>query len=65
MPAAMRVDEGQGPTRLKTSREPVGPKRSGDKGTIGDQAVMDAVVIVVIAWAVLAVLAFSLRRHNI
>lgn len=57
--------EHEGANPLKTSNEPVGPKRAGDKGTIGDQALMDAIVIVVIAWAVLLVLAFSLRRHNI
>lgn len=50
---------------LTVSREPVGPKRSGDKGTMGDRALMDAVLIVGVAWAVLFVLAFSLHRHNV
>ncbi len=50
---------------LKTTREPKGPKRSGDRGTVGDQALMDALIIVLVAWAIIFFLAFSLRRHNI
>lgn len=50
---------------IKVSQEPSGPKRAGDKGTIGDQAVMDSVLIVGIAWVVLFGLMYSLRRHNI
>lgn len=47
------------------TREPVGPKRAGDKGTMGDQALMDAVLIVGAAWVLLIFLAFSLHRHNV
>lgn len=47
------------------SREPVGPKNAGSKGSLGDTALMDAIAIVVAAWVVLFLLAFSLRRHNI
>jgi hypothetical protein len=47
------------------TREPVGPTKSGDKGTPGDMAVMDAVIIVGAAWLILFFLAFSLRRHNV
>jgi hypothetical protein len=50
---------------LKVTREPKGPKRTGDRGTVGDQALMDALIIVLVAWAVIFFLAFSLRRHNI
>lgn len=50
---------------LKTSREPVGPKRAGDKGTVGDRALMDAVCIVVAAWLIVLGIGFSLRNHNI
>jgi hypothetical protein len=50
---------------IVTTREPVGPKTAGDKGTPGDMAVMDAVMIVGAAWLILFFLAFSLRRHNI
>lgn len=53
------------PHKLRTSREPVGPKRGGDKGTIGDMALKDAVMIVVIAWLIVFSLGFSLRRHSI
>lgn len=48
-----------------TTREPVGPKKSGDKGTIGDMAFRDAVLIVGIAWGVVFFLSFSLNRHNV
>lgn len=47
-----------------TTREPVGPKNAGSKGSPGDQALMDAVAIVLAAWFLLFFLAFSLRRHN-
>lgn len=50
---------------IVTTREPVGPKTAGDKGTPGDMAVMDAVMIVGAAWVILFLLAFSLRRHNV
>lgn len=49
---------------LKVSREPVGPKRAGDKGSVGDVALMDAIAIVVAAWLILFLLAFTLRNHN-
>lgn len=35
------------------------------KGSIGDIALRDAVVIVAIAWLFLLFLAYSLRHHNI
>ncbi len=50
---------------ILTSREPVGPKNASSKGGIGDQALMDAVMIVVAAWALLFFLGFSLRKHNV
>lgn len=50
---------------LVTSREPVGPKSAGDKGTLGDRALMDALVIIGIGWAILLFLVFSLRSFNI
>lgn len=46
-------------------RDPKKKVRAGDKGSMGDQAFMDAVVIVALAWAFLVVLAFSLRHHNV
>jgi hypothetical protein len=56
-------DERQG-RPIQTTREPVGPKNAGSKGSAGDVALMDAVTIVVLAWVVLFLLWFSLRRHN-
>lgn len=50
---------------LVTSREPAAPKKPGDKGSVGDMATMDAVVIIGAAWLLLFGLMFSLRRHNI
>ena len=50
---------------IVSTREPVGPKTAGDKGTPGDMAVMDAVMIVGAAWLILFFLGFSLRRHNV
>lgn len=49
---------------ITTSREPKGPVRSGDKGSVGDMAVMDAVIIVGAAWLILLFLGFSLRAHT-
>lgn len=50
---------------LVTSREPVGPVHAGDKGGLGDQALMDALLIVGACWVVIALLTFSLRGFNI
>jgi hypothetical protein len=50
---------------LTTAREPKGPKRAGDPGSIGDQALMDAIKIIAAAWILLILLTFSLRRYNI
>lgn len=50
---------------ITTTREPVGPKNAGSKGSPGDVALMDAVAIVLIAWVIVFLLGFSLRRHNI
>lgn len=51
--------------QIKTTREPVGPKNATSKGSVGDQALMDALMIVIAAWVVLFILTFSLRHHNI
>jgi hypothetical protein len=50
---------------LQVSREPVGPKRAGDKGSPGDRALMDGITLIVGCWVVLFFLSYSLRRHNI
>ena len=54
-----------GRPNLTVSRTPVGPAVAGEKGSVGDQALMDAVLIVGIAWVILLLLCFSLRSHNI
>ena len=57
-------DDRQGRS-IQTTREPVGPKNAGSKGSVGDVAVMDAIALVIVAWLVLFALAYSLRHHNI
>lgn len=43
------------------------PKRKDKegRGSVGDKALMDAVVIVASAWLFLLFLAYSLRHHNV
>lgn len=65
MAGTMMTEESRVGNPIVMTREPAGPKRGGDKGTVGDMAVMDAVIIVGVAWLVLFFLAVSLRRHNI
>lgn len=50
--------------QLVTSRTPVGPNNASEK-TPGDQAVNDALLIIIGAWLLLAFLYWSLRRHNV
>lgn len=50
---------------LAVTREPVGPKDAPSEKSDGSRAVMDAVIVVGVAWAVLFFLVFSLRSHNI
>lgn len=61
----MGIEESRVGEPIKTTREPVGPKRAGAKGSMGDQALMDAVLIVGAAWVLLLFLAVSLHRHNV
>lgn len=58
------VEPEQTNNTLKVTNQPVGPKNAASKGSIGDTALMDAVAIVIGAWVVLFLIAFSLRRHN-
>jgi len=64
MPGQMKT-ETEGAPPLSTSREPKGPKRAGDPGTMGDQALIDSIILIVLAWVVLLFLGFSLRAFNI
>lgn len=50
---------------ISTTREPVGPKTAASKGSVGDKALMDAIIIVIAAWLILFMLGFSLRTHNV
>jgi hypothetical protein len=61
----MATEQGSGSPVLATTREPVGPSVAGDKGTNGDRAVMDSVIMVLVAWGILFALMYSLRAHNI
>ncbi len=61
MPMATEDDRQGRP--IVTTREPVGPKNAGSKGSPGDVALMDAIAIVLIAWLLVFMLGFSLRRH--
>lgn len=61
----MNSEDSRQGTPATFAREPVGPKRSGDKGTPGDVALMDAVMLVGACWVFLFLLFFSLRRHNV
>lgn len=65
MPSGIRVEEERVGNPLTTSREPVGPKRAGDKGSVADTAVMDAVYIIIGCLVILFFLGISLRRHNV
>lgn len=46
------------------ARDPHKRPESG-RGSIGDQAFMDAVIIVGVSWLILLFLAYSLRHHNV
>lgn len=61
----MATEETRVGNPIVTSREPVGPKNAASKGGTGDQALMDAVALVIGAWVILFLLGFSLRKHNI
>jgi hypothetical protein len=50
---------------IVTTREPKAPKRAGDPGSMGDQALKDAVTLILIGWGILFLLAFSLRGSNV
>jgi hypothetical protein len=51
-------------TKDNPAREP--RKRPGTgKGSIGDTAFVDGVIIVVVAWLVVLFLMYSLRAHNV
>lgn len=61
----IRNEEDRQSQPINMTREPVGPKNAASKGSVGDVALMDALIIVGVAWAILFMLTFSLRRHNV
>lgn len=61
----MNTEDSRQGVPIQMTREPSGPKRAGDKGTPGDVALMDAVMLVGACWLFLFFLFFSLRRHNV
>lgn len=69
MPATMQQNDAdvRNPltgTSEKPARDPKVMAKSG-RGSIGDKAFMDGIIIVCIAWAILIFFYWSLRHHNI
>jgi len=58
-------DNGISKMRLVTSREPKVRVKGGEPGSLGDQALMDAIAMIAIAWVALLLLGFSLRGSNV
>lgn len=52
-------------TSANPSRDPKKILSQGNKGSIGDKALMDAVLIVALCWIGLLGLWVSLRNHNV
>lgn len=50
---------------LRTSRDPKQRAAPGEAGSLGQQAFMDSLILIGVAWLVLIFLAGSLRHHNI
>lgn len=71
--AGVRIGASDNPTDNVTNLKgmPSNPGRdpktraNAEKGTIGDKALMDSLVIVAGAWILLVFLAYSLRHHNV
>ena len=61
----IKTTEADEPTRLNTTREPVGVAPADGKGSVGDRALTDAWTVIIICWAIIAFLALSLRRYNV
>lgn len=67
MPIATENNPREVPPALATSNEPKVTKRgkNGAPVSVGAQALNDAIILIVICWAILFFLAWSLRAHNI
>ena len=67
MPLLKEPENGAPPlagTPGNPAHDPTRKDKQG-KGSIGDKALMDAIIIVALAWALLFFLAYSLRHHNV
>lgn len=62
---AIETEAGTKDSPLTLTREPKSRKGPGTPGSLGDQALTDAITAIVIGWALLFLLAFSLRKHNV
>jgi len=62
--ASLTTEDSTKPS-LVTHNEPRGPQTATGPGSVGQVAVMDAVLIIGIAWILLALLWFSLRRYTV
>lgn len=40
-------------------------RKKGGKGTVGDQALMDSIILIGISWVLLLLLFYSVRGHNV
>jgi hypothetical protein len=47
------------------SNDPKARARPGEPGSLGSQAFNDSLVLVIAAWAIMFLLTFSLRNHNV
>lgn len=65
MPGRMVDEDSRVGGNLKLTNEPSGPVKPGSKGSVGDQAVKDAILIIGVCWAIVFFVMFSLRRHNV
>lgn len=63
--AGLARETPSGAPNLVVHREPQAPAAAGDKGSLGDTALMDAVYIIGGCWVALFLLFFSLRGHNV
>lgn len=52
-------------TAANPARDPKVTAKAGNKGSVGDMAMNDALILVIVAWVVLLFLVFSLRHHSI
>ena len=65
MAGSMQTEAENKSSPLTLTREPKAPKRAGDPGSVGDQALKDAMMIIIACYVFLFFLALSLRKHNV